>query len=100
MRESSVSLGIRMSPGERDLIKHRARSEGKSMSNYLRSLAGLGTAAHPKLKEHRLSGRELLELPRAEASRLLQRAAKLAAPDYESGGALRIFDADDPYIEL
>ncbi len=50
-------------------------------------------------KPHRLSGRELLELPRAEAARRLERAAKLAAPDYESGGDLRIFEANDPIIE-
>ena len=99
MREQSVWFGMKMSLDERNAIKRRARSRGTTMSGYLRDLIDRDVPLKPKKTERRLTGQELMALPAVEAARRLEAAAKLAAPDYEEGGALRIFEADDSFIE-
>jgi hypothetical protein len=47
----------------------------------------------------RLTGAELLALPAEERGRILEEAAKKAAPYYEEGGELRFFEVEEPYHE-
>ncbi len=54
--------------------------------------------SHPA-KPKRLSGSELLQLSPKEASRLLKPASRRAAKDYEESGPLRIFEANDLFLD-
>ena len=77
MRERSVWFGMKLSEMERDSIKRRARSQGKTMSSYIRTLIDRDVAPMPAKK--RLTGKELMALPQKERHRLLAKQAKSAA---------------------
>jgi hypothetical protein len=98
MRERTVWYGMKLSEEERATIKRRAASQGKSAARYLLDLVKKDTDK-PLKKKKRMTGAELLALPAKERSRLFREAAKKARKDYLPGGALRIFDANDPIIE-
>ena len=98
MRESTVWYGMKLSEEERATIKRRAASQGKSSAKYLLDLVKNDTEK-PPVKKRRLTGAELLALPTEERSRLFNEAMKKARKDYEEGGALRIFEVEEPYHE-
>ena len=98
MRERTVWYGMKLSEEERATIKRRAASQGKSSARYLLDLVKKDSEKLPQ-KKRRLTGAELLALPAKEQERLLREAAKKARKDYEEGGALRIFEANDPILE-
>lgn len=53
----------------------------------------------PSRRPKRLSGRDLLALPREQARQLMKHSSVLAAEDYAPGGSLRIFEAHDSIID-
>jgi thymidylate synthase ThyX len=98
MPERTVWYGMKLSEEERATIRRRAASQGKSSARYLLDLVEKDTEK-PPVKKRRLTGAELLALPAKEQDRLLFEAAKKARKDYLPGGALRIFEANDPILE-
>ena len=91
-----VVYGITVSEHQRETIQQRAASLGKSASEYLLELVEKDSL--PVRMTRRLTGKELMALPKEERHRRFDEQAKKAAYYYATDPDLD-FRADDPIIE-